>query len=186
MFCGPCPQNIQHPDLLRGYDPFEIMRDRMETNAVVCSQYFAALRMLRQAVERCPDSMWDAEEDVNKFWRVAYHALFFTHLYLEKSFEDFRPWSKHWSDAEALGKDAPAGRVFSRNEILEYADFCREQAEKNSALLDPSAPSGFDWCPFSKLELQFYNIRHIQQHTGEMMERLGSRADIHVDWVFKG
>jgi len=27
--------------------------------------------------------------------------------------------------------------------------------------------SGFDWLPFDKLELQFYNIRHIMQHTGE-------------------
>ncbi len=37
--------------------------------------------------------------------------------------------------------------------------------------------------PFSKLELQFYTIRHIQQHTGEMMERLGTRAGAEIDWV---
>ena len=34
-----------------------------------------------------------------------------------------------------------------------------------------------------KLELQIYNLRHLQQHTGELMERLGSRAGIDVDWV---
>jgi hypothetical protein len=33
------------------------------------------------------------------------------------------------------------------------------------------------------LELQFYTIRHIQQHTGELMERLGSRADLEINWV---
>ena len=158
----------------------------MEINAVVCSQYFAALRMLRQAVERCPDALWDVEEDANKFWRVAYHVLFFTHLYLQKSVEDFRPWTKHWADAEALGKDAPAGAAFTQTDVLEYEDFCRDLARKITASLDPSAPSGFDWCPFTKLELQFYNIRHIQQHTGELMERLGSRAGISVDWVSKG
>ena len=49
--------------------------------------------------------------------------------------------------------------------------------------LDLQAESGFDWLPFNKLELQFYNIRHIQQHTGELCERLGTVGDIEVDWV---
>jgi hypothetical protein len=33
------------------------------------------------------------------------------------------------------------------------------------------------------LELQFYNIHHLAQHTGELMEWLGSEAGINVDWV---
>jgi len=45
------------------------------------------------------------------------------------------------------------------------------------------SPSGFDWQPISKLELQIYNIRHLQQHTGELMERLGSRANLDMDWI---
>jgi hypothetical protein len=49
--------------------------------------------------------------------------------------------------------------------------------------LNLEAASGFDWLPFGKLELQFYTIRHIQQHTGELMERLGSRAGVEVNWV---
>ena len=49
--------------------------------------------------------------------------------------------------------------------------------------LDLEAESGFYWLPFDKLELQIYNIRHIQQHTGELCERLGARGDIEVGWV---
>ncbi|MCB9122287.1 MAG: hypothetical protein H6640_21400 [Caldilineaceae bacterium] len=48
---------------------------------------------------------------------------------------------------------------------------------------DLSAPSGFDWLPMNKLELQIYSMRHLQQHAGELMERLGSRAGIDVPWV---
>jgi hypothetical protein len=44
------------------------------------------------------------------------------------------------------------------------------------------AASGFDWLPFTKFELQLYSIRHIQQHVGELMERLGERA-MEIDWV---
>jgi hypothetical protein len=45
------------------------------------------------------------------------------------------------------------------------------------------AQSGFYWLPFGKLELQFYNVRHIQQHTGELCERLGATGDIEVEWI---
>ena len=44
------------------------------------------------------------------------------------------------------------------------------------------AESGFDWLAFNKLELQFYNIRHLQQHVGELCERLGM-GKVDVDWV---
>jgi hypothetical protein len=33
------------------------------------------------------------------------------------------------------------------------------------------------------LELQIYSIRHIMQHTGELMERLGTRIGAEIDWV---
>jgi hypothetical protein len=33
------------------------------------------------------------------------------------------------------------------------------------------------------LELQIYSIRHIMQHAGELMERLGARTDVEIDWV---
>jgi hypothetical protein len=49
--------------------------------------------------------------------------------------------------------------------------------------LNLDAESGFYWLPFDKAELQIYNIRHLQQHAGELMERLGSRAALDVDWV---
>jgi hypothetical protein len=49
--------------------------------------------------------------------------------------------------------------------------------------LDLDAESGFHWLRFDKLQLQFYNIRHIQHHTGELCERLGGTGEIEVAWV---
>ncbi len=55
-----------------------------------------------------------------------------------------------------------------------------------TAALDTAAPeSGFFWLPFGKLELQFYNIRHLQHHTGELFERLGA-VGVTLDWVGRG
>jgi hypothetical protein len=44
-------------------------------------------------------------------------------------------------------------------------------------------PSGFYWIPMNKLELQFYNIRHLQHHTGELCERLGKTGAVEIGWI---
>jgi hypothetical protein len=49
--------------------------------------------------------------------------------------------------------------------------------------LELEGESGFDWLPFNKLEVQIYNIRHLQQHAGELCERLGEGEGIEVDWI---
>jgi hypothetical protein len=42
--------------------------------AILKSQYRAALAMLGQALERCPDDLWAHDSHPNPFWHVAYHA----------------------------------------------------------------------------------------------------------------
>jgi hypothetical protein len=163
----------------------------MNLPAVIVSQYQAALEMLRQAVDKCPEPLWDSPEDKTKFWHIAYHALFYTHLYLSDSEATFTPWVKHRRDYQFMGPTpwpphAPPRieEPYDRESILEYAEFCRRQVDEQVPRLDLEAPaSGFDWLPFGKLELQIYTIRHLQQHAGELMERLGSRAGAEVDWV---
>jgi hypothetical protein len=78
----------------------------------------------------------------------------------------------------------PGTRIpYTQEEILAYLDICREQVDERTRQLKLDDESGFEWLPFNKLELQIYNIRHIQQHAGELMERLGTRANIDVDWI---
>jgi len=58
----------------------------------------------------------------------------------------------------------------------------QKQVVTQTERLNLEAESGFHWLPFSKLELQLYNLRHIQQHVGELYERL-DRQNIELDWV---
>lgn len=162
----------------------------MDYRDVIGSQYQAALEMLKQAIAKCPDALWNNPADSVAFWRIAYHALFFTHLYLQPTEKEFTSWAKHRQDYELMGPPAWApdqipqiGEPYTRAEVLEYLDLCRQQVDTRTRQLDLDGPSGFEWLPFGKLELQFYTIRHIQQHAGELMERLGSRAGIDVNWV---
>jgi hypothetical protein len=159
---------------------------------IIISQYLACLEMLKETIDKCPESLWNSPEDKAPFWHIAYHALFYTHLYLQDSNEDFAPWSGHRPEYQFLGRipwppyAAPAiGEPYDRDSLLEYLAFCQEQVRERVPQLDLEASSGFDWLPFGKLELQFYNMRHLQQHTGELMERLGTRAGIETHWVIK-
>src|SRR5512135_1284829 len=162
----------------------------MDIKKVIQAQYLAALEMLEQAVSMCPESIWNAPEDRNKFWHVAYHALFYTHLYLQDTEEDFRPWEKHYPEYQFMGQlpwpphDPPKiGNPFTPGEVLDYLACVQQQVRQRVPALDLDAASGFGWLPFGKLELQFYNIRHLQQHTAELYERLGARAGLDLDWV---
>ncbi len=147
----------------------------MNTNNVIQSQYFAALEMLKQVIVKCPAATWNAPGDSDPCWRKTYHALYYAHLYLQQKRQDFQPWEKH--------HDPDTDIPFSQPEVLEYLEFLQQLVKKVVPSIILTDDSGFHWLPFDKLELQFYNIRHIQQHAGELYERLGSREKIELDWV---
>jgi hypothetical protein len=156
---------------------------------IIRSQYHATLAMLKQTITRCPDELWNGAQDRNKFWHVAYHAMFYTHLYLSVREVEFKPWVNHRADAQFMGPkpwpphDLPEiGEPYTREDLNAYIDYCWQFVDSQVPALDMESSSGFDWLPMNKLELQIYNIRHLQQHTGELMERLGNRAGIDVDW----
>lgn len=167
------------------------MIDKLTTNQAIISQYHAALSMLQQSIENCPESLWFDPTARNKYWQVAFHVLFYTHLYLQPSGDGFEQWSKHRGQSEFLGDRVPwspddkpeIGEPYTQAEILEYLAFCREEVDSQVNALDLAAESGFEWLPFNKLELQFYNIRHIMQHTGELSGRLFEQKGIEINWV---
>jgi len=158
----------------------------MNPKPIIKSQYKASLAMLRQAIEKCPEALWTDASYQNPFWRLAYHTLIYTHFYLSPREEDFVPWDNFQKDLQLLGREIPGTRVYSRAELLDYLALVLDQVEIQVEALDLDTESGFDWLPFNKLELQFYNIRHIQQHTGELCERLGAHGEVEVAWVGRG
>jgi hypothetical protein len=154
------------------------------------SQYLASLEMLRHAIDRCPASLWNDPEPKNRFWHVAYHVLFYTHLYLQETERSFEPWRRHRPNHQFLGPlpEPPhslpeIGEPYTREELIEYADLCRDEVQARLSGLDLDAASGFSWIPLNKAELQMYNIRHLQHHAGQLIDRLRTREGIRIDWV---
>jgi len=161
----------------------------MNVSEMLERQCGASLEMLGRAVRLCPDSLW-ATGTPNRFWHIAYHALFYVHFYLQKSDKDFLPWPLHKPDSQYLGPRSWAPEAlrqtiepYTKKEVLEYLELCRAELSSGLLRLDMDAPSGFAWLPFSTLEVQLYSLRHLAHHTGQLIDRLRSVEGIGVQWV---
>jgi len=146
----------------------------MKIKSVIQSQYLAALAMLKQAIVKCPPTAWDNPQDKDRFWFVAYHTLRYAHLYLKAQDTGYPRWESRGYSKQGI--------PFSKEEILERLVLVEQDVAKQIAIMDLDGKSGYVWIPTNKLELQFDNIRHIQQHTGELYERL-SKYKIKLPWM---
>lgn len=166
----------------------------MNIQEVFISQYAAGFAMLKNAVSACDKELWDSERDKNRFWRIAYHALFYTDLYLSIDEKHFAPWTHHHDDYQILGDNTPwpphhavkIGTPYTPNDVLAYCARLQNTLAERINALDFKAPSGFFWLPFNKLELQIYNIRHLQHHAGQLIDRLRERQGAGIEWIGRG
>ena len=63
-------------------------------------QMRAALAMLRESIELCPETLWTDSRYLSQCWQVAYHALFFAHCYSAESADAFERWPEHRADCQ--------------------------------------------------------------------------------------
>ena len=165
----------------------------MDISRTVASQFNAALSMMEQTVKSCPEELWNVPGQANPFWRVAYHALFYVDLYMQPSEDEMKLWENAKDGYQFLGptpwpphEQPQADQPYSPEEILAYIEHLRSFVALTLPTVDLSAPSGFHWLPFDKLELQIYNIRHLQQHIGDLSTILLTQANREIDWVGMG
>lgn len=147
-------------------------------------QHFAALAMLRQAVEVCPDDLWLEGEFPRSTWRIAYHAAYYVHLYLYPDLESFTVWEKHREKAGQLWGSPKKVEPYTREEMMEYIDLIVKEVPERLPLLDWNSPeSGFPWYEnCGKVEHMILSLRHVQGHTGQISELLIARG-IETDWI---
>jgi hypothetical protein len=152
----------------------------------IASQYKASLKMLMDTIQKCPNDLWENNEYENQYWRIVYHTLFYTSLYLEPA--KFIPWAKHIENYNRLGsvtydnKPIIINKAYSKKEMLDYLEIIYNDCEslvKNTLIEEKS---GFDWLPTNRMELHLYNIRHIQHHTGQLVERLRQNGVKGIRW----
>lgn len=149
-------------------------------------QYHAALDMLKGAIQACPDALWAGGVPPRSFWRLVYHTLFFAHLYLQVRDEEFVRWEKHRNEVES---DAERERLdaapYSKVEMLAYWEIVDAMVDSQLDKIDlNSTESGFSWYKIPKLDHVILNIRHIQEHAGQLSDRL-LESGVDQKWVTK-
>lgn len=147
----------------------------MELRQALKEQYHAGLAMLAECVEKCPEDVWLEGEQPRTFGSIAFHAAYFTHLYLGQNEAACQPWP---------GQRPEGDEGYGRNEILDYIRFIDVLIDPTVDQLDlDSDETGFSWYPnMSKLSHQLMNLRHTQGHVGQLSELLMAKG-IDTDWI---
>lgn len=156
--------------------------------SIIWQQFGASIDILDDAISLCPAQLWTAvlwkdPDDVayGQFWFVAYHTLFWLDLYLTGSSDGFTP-------PAPFIRGALPEQPYTKDQIRAYLDQCRKKCQSTiEALTDKKAHQRckFDWVEVSFLELQLYNLRHVQEHAAQLNLLLGQHDVSGVDWVTK-
>jgi len=158
----------------------------------VWNQFGAAVDTLENALTLCPDHLWngllvsipaDAEvpPEIEAFWYVAYHTIFWLDLYCTGSVERFAP-----PPPFTLDELDPAGIVphpaYTQAELLTYLHYTRAKCRQVvTALTDERAQENctFPWMhgrSIGFLELLLYSLRHVQEHAAQLHLYLGQNG----------
>lgn len=146
-------------------------------------QYHAAMDMLRGAIEACPPELWTGGIPPRSFWRLAYHTLFYTQLYLEQRMEDFVAWERHRDEVESdEERERLDATPYTKEELLAYWQIVDDGIDVQIDRLDLTAcEPGFSWYKIPKLDHVILNLRHISEHAGQLRDRV-MEAGIDQRW----
>jgi len=126
-------------------------------------QFGASIDMLENTVKMCPEDLWDND---SKFWYIAYHALFYLDYYLTTEPDNFMPPSP-FTLSEFDENGALPERVYTKEELLSYINFCKDKCHDLIAdLTEEKAEQKWanKYRNYSLYELLLYNMRHVQHH----------------------
>ena len=153
--------------------------------AILWPQLGAAIDMLENAIDACPEALWSDRTQQPEFWYLVFHTLFFLDYYHADSPEGFAPPAPF-----TLDELDPAGvlpeRPYTKDELRAYLAHGRAKCRAAiAALTDEKAherrtfPSG----DFSVVELLLNSLRHVQHHTAQLNLILRQSTDSAPGWV---
>jgi hypothetical protein len=149
-------------------------------------QFGAAINYLANTIDACPDELWRASlwqtpnrsSEFAQFWYVAYHTLFWLHLYLTGAEEGFVPPAPFTLIEQDEDGPLPE-RVYTKDELLAYLRDGRKQCRTTiESLTEEMAQRHcvFGWGELSFLELLLYNLRHVHGHASQLDMLLGQNG----------
>lgn len=160
----------------------------------------AAIDMLKEAIRLCPEALWQQEK---RFYYLSYHTLIFLDFYLSNPVKSFTPLLGYTiADSDKLPAEAVddvlPDQFYSQQELLAYLAAIRDKCKQQVLLatdeqllqrwITDNEIELHDLCPaivknYTRLEIWFYNLRHVQHHTAQLNVILRQKANLSADWV---
>ena len=76
-----------------------------KTNNYLWAQFGASIDMLENAINMCPEKIWNLKNDFSDFWYLVYHTLFWLDFYLtevpENSLHQIISAPRNWIPKES-------------------------------------------------------------------------------------
>ena len=153
-------------------------------------QFGGSIDMLKNAIAFCEDDYWNANK---KLFYHAYHCLIFLDYYLTippTNFSSLLPFTITAPEDLPDGAidDVMPNRIYSREELLDYLQSCRNKCHQVIADLTEEKlnerwieEEGNRNYPF--LELLLYNMRHVQHHAAQLNLLLRQGINDAPKWV---
>lgn len=165
----------------------------------LCKNFLAAIDMFARIVTVCPPTVWNEK----KYFYLTYHTVIFLDYYLSSPVKEFHPLLPYTvCDPDNLPDgavdDVIPDRHFTQEEMLNYINSIRMKCRHliNVAWEDKLQRRWISegetdlhgLCPpmvvnYSLLEILFYNLRHIQHHSGQLNLLLRQRENVAVGWI---
>lgn len=148
---------------------------------MVWRQFRAAIDMLGSALRDCPEELWEKSlwadqpdqwvaAGFSSYWYLCYHTLFWLDLYLTGAEEAFTPPAPFDLVEKEAHETLP--RTYSRTELSGYLDYCRGKCQETIAALtqeDAYRLCRFAWGELPFGELLLYTLRHVQEHSAQLL-----------------
>jgi hypothetical protein len=157
------------------------------------NQFGASIDMLKNAIGFCPEDVWNADK---KFFYISYHVLIFLDYYLTVppiNFSSALPFTIAASERdipEGAVDDIVPDRMYSKQELLDYLQSCREKCR---ALMEGLTDEKLNerWMEeenwgrknYPLLEIILYNMRHVQHHAAQLNLLLRQKINAAPHWV---
>jgi hypothetical protein len=151
----------------------------------IWQQFGAAIDMLENAMQQCPEKLWFDRTQQPEFWYLVYHTLFWLDFYLSDSAEGFAPPAPF-----TLDEMDPAGIIpqqpYRKEALHSYLKHGRQKCRKRIDDLTRKK-AGQRWVygsiDFSVGELLLYNMRHVQHHAAQLNLILRQVTNSAPRWV---
>ncbi len=165
---------------------------------MVWQQFGAAIDMFDNTLAACPDELWtgrlwSVEEGpgipprFGEFWTIATHAIRWLERYLLVVAEDqFGSLETSTTLTPFPEDNEPQTKSTVRDCLAQLRERCRSRLMEVTDDQAQRPITVYDWIgAITFLELQLYNMRHVQEHAAQLALFLGQHGvpDEKLDWV---